>query len=175
MEKDPFPFSSLLNPCGKCRRRSREGCCTALGARSRWIPSAGDSSPGGKGIESFPGSGPRSACTPENPFGSRPLPRFRKFLRRRGSDIHRWASFLPPPIFEPSGFRSLGNSPESRGPRVDGGQSSRTSGRCILLPDRPRASCRPFFLRPRRVPGRVLLQLRVLLPRAAPFHLLWAF
>jgi len=42
-------------------------------------------------------------------------------------------------IFGPSGFRSLGNSPESREPRVDGTQSSRTSGRCILPPVRLRA------------------------------------
>jgi hypothetical protein len=114
--KSPFfdfqdeSFHSFLfsNPCGKYPRRNREGCCTALDARSRWFPWAGDSWPGGKGIGSFPGSGFRSACTPGNPFGPPPLPRFRKSLRRKGSDIRRWAFLsplakdIPPPQPSPS-------------------------------------------------------------------------
>ena len=79
------------------------------------------------------------------------------------------------PISGPSGCRSLGNSSGSRELQLDGGQSSRTWGRCILPPVQLRASCRPFFLLPRHVPVLVLFQLRARLPQAAPFRLLWAF
>ena len=70
--------------------------------------------------------------------------------------------------------RNSGRSPGSRGPQVDGGQSSRTSGRCSLHPGQRRVSCRPFFLLLRRVPVRVLFPPRVRPPRAAPFHPLLA-
>ena len=83
--------SALLNPFDTCFRKNRGVYRTSPPVRSRWSPSAGDSSPGGKQREPFPRPPRHIVYTAKDHYASPPLARSPRCRHKMGSGIHRWA------------------------------------------------------------------------------------